>query len=352
MTHPTPIQVFARVALFLCLVVFTGCATDDRERLIVYSPHGKELLDAYEAAFEAEYPEVDVVTLDMGSQDAYDRIRTEQANPQASIWWGAPQTQFARAADEGLLEPYTPSWAEAVSNDSRDDDNYWYGTYLTPEVIAYNTNILGSTTVAPDWDAMLDQEWQDRLIIRSPLASGTMRTIFGAMILRQPTVADGYRWLAQLDVNTKTYTADPTQLYLKLARGEGDITLWNMPDIALQRDENGYPFGYHIPAAGTPILVDAIAIVANAPNPERAREFYEFVTTVNALIDQARRFHRIPARTDVPPDSLPGWMTATELQPMPMDWDRLEEDGSDWMQYWDENIRGRGAEYLAEHSQE
>ncbi|NNF58340.1 MAG: extracellular solute-binding protein [Rhodothermaceae bacterium] len=338
--------------LLLSLVLLAACASDDREQLVVYSPHGKELLEAYEAAFEAEHPDVDVVWLDMGAQDAYDRIRTERVNPQASLWWGAPQTLFMQAAAEGLLAPYTPTWVEAVPPEARDPEARWFGTYFTPEVVAYNTEALDSTAVPTDWDAMLDSAWADRIVIRSPLASGTMRTIYGAMILRQPTVEEGYRWLARLDQNTKAYTADPTQLYLKLARGEGDLTLWNMPDIALQRDENGYPFGYLVPAGGTPILVDAIAVVADAPNPERAQQFYEFVTTTDALIEQARAYHRIPARSDVPPDSLPGWMTALDLQPMPLDWARLATEGPDWMQYWDENIRGRGAEYLAEHGGE
>lgn len=340
----------SRFLVFLiALVALAGCASDDREQLIIYSPHGKELLEAYELAFEAVHPEVDVVWLDMGAQDAYDRIRTERANPQASLWWGAPQTLYAQAAEEGLLQPYTPTWADSVGQDARDEQDRWLGTFLTPEVIAFNTEALDSTEVPADWDDLLDPRWRDRVIIRSPLASGTMRTIYGAMILRQPTVEEGYRWLARLDVSTKTYTADPTQLYLKLARGEGDLTLWNMPDIVLQRDEGGYPFDYHLPVSGTPVLVDAIAVVANSPNPARAEQFYEFVTTSDALIDQARRFHRIPARHDVPADSLPGWMQALELRPMPLDWDRLATEGPEWMQYWDENIRGRGEEYLRDH---
>ncbi len=334
------------LAPLISLVLVGGCVGDSREQLVIYSPHGKELLEAYELAFEAEHPAVDVVWLDMGAQDAYDRIRTEHANPQASLWWGAPQTLYAQAAEEGLLEPYTPTWSGSVGADARDEQQRWFGTYLTPEVIAFNSEALDSTEAPADWDDLLDPRWAQRIVIRSPLASGTMRTIYGAMILRQPSIEEGYRWLARLDVSTKTYTADPTQLYLKLARGEGDLTLWNMPDIVLQRDENGYPFGYLLPASGTPVLVDAIAVVANSPNPERARQFYEFVTTIEALIDQARRFHRIPARTDVPTDSLPVWIQEIDLRPMTLDWNRLSTDGPDWMQFWDENIRGRGEEFL------
>lgn len=334
------------------LLVLAGCATDERARVVVYSPHGKEMLGAYEELFETEHPAVNIQWIDMGGQDAYDRIRTEAQNPQASIWWGGASMAFERAASEGLLESYTPSWAEAAPPNARGTNAAWYGTYLTPEVITYNTRSLEGETPPQDWDDLLEEKWRGRIIIRYPLASSTMRTIYGAMILRQPTVEDGYAWLARLDRNVGTYTADPTQLYLKLAREEGDVTLWNMPDTYIQSQDVGYPFDYLIPSSGTPLLTDGIALVAGGPNQDAARQFYEFVTSDSALIDQAHRFYRIPVRTDIPESELPEWITRVEVKPMEIDWERLADEGAEWMQYWDEQIKGRGAAYLAERDLE
>ena len=333
-------------ALALCLPL--AACSDGREPLVIYSPHGKEMLEYYEDAFEERHPDVDVQWLDMGSQQAYDRVATERENPQASLWWGAPQTLFQQAADEGLLAPYVPTWSESVERTARDDSSRWYGTFLTPEVIAFNTDAVPEDARPTDWDDLLESPLAGRLLVRSPLESGTMRTIFGAMILRQPSVEEGYRWLARLDQATRGYASDPTQLYLKLARGEGDATPWNLPDIYLQAEDVGYPFGYVIPQSGTPVLVDGIALVAGAPAEARAREFYEFVTSAEALAEQAQRFHRIPARTDVAQDQLPPWMRGLDLRPMDLDWARLGAEGPTWMQHWDERIRGRGADYLAE----
>ncbi|HMB89492.1 MAG TPA: extracellular solute-binding protein, partial [Rhodothermales bacterium] len=114
------------IITLLVLLVATGCASDERQRIVVYSPHGKELLTASEEAFEAAHPNVDVQWIDMGGQDAYDRIRTESQNPQASIWWGGASTAFDRAAREGLLEPYEPTWSDVADSSAIDPEHYWY----------------------------------------------------------------------------------------------------------------------------------------------------------------------------------------------------------------------------------
>ncbi len=338
------------IVITLWAVNLVGCAGDDRETLIIYTPHGKELLQHYEDAFESEYPEVDVQWLDMGAQQVYDRIRTERVRPQASLWWGGPNIDFDKAADEGLLAPYRPTWHEAVDDDSRHPRDLWYATYLTPEVIMYNSDTVSEQEVATDWDDLLDPKWADRIIVRYPLASGTMRTIFAAMILRQATVEEGYAWLARLDTNTRLYAADPTQLYLGTARGLGDITLWNMPDTEIQRNENGYPFAFVVPESGTPVITEGIAVINGAPNPDRAKIFYEFVTTREALIHQAALNYRIPARRDIPPEVLPDWIREVDIVAMKLDWKRLASEGATWLQYWDENIKGRGEAYLREQA--
>jgi len=334
-----------RIALLAAVLTLAACG-DGRTPLLVYSPHGKEMLRAYEQAFEAANPTVDVQWIDLGSQEVYDRVSGERANPQASVWWGGPQTLFMQAAEDGLLQPFAPSWADAVPNTAKDSLGRWFGAYLTPTGLLYNTDALPEADAPADWDDLLDPTWADRLLIRSPLESGTMRTLWGAMILRQPTVEDGYRWLARLDMNTKGYAANPTQLYLRIARGEADLTLWNLPDVYLQAQS--YPFAYLAPSSGVPVLVDAIAIPEGAPQPDLARQFIEFVTTPEALVRQAADFHRIPARTDIDAARLPAWMAGGTFTPMDLDWDRLADEGEGWMQVWDEQIKGRGAEYLAE----
>ncbi len=317
--------------------------------LVIYTPHGRDQLQYFAAAFEERHPEIRVQWLDMGSQEVLDRLRSERANPQADVWWGAPAEIFNRGVADGLLEPYRPSWADALPPEGRGPDDLWFATYLTPEVIAYNSDALTRDEAPQEWDDVLDPRWRDHVLIREPLASGTMRAIFTSIIYREsegtgdPTA--GYEWLLRLDAQTKEYVLNPTLLYQKLARQEGLVTLWAMPDIEHLRATTDLPIDYIIPESGTPIVVDGVAVVRGTRHPEAARAFVEFVGSRAGLEVAAERFFRIPARTDLDPEAFPAWLREAlpRIRPMEVDAEVIEARGAEWLRHWDSNIRRRGA---------
>ncbi len=330
------------------LLPLSGCisSTHSKTSLVIYTTHGKELLTEFETQFEQRHPEVDVRWLDMGSQDVLDRLRSEQENPQGDLWWGAPSILFEQGEREGLLQPYKPSWADQVPPEMHSPTHGWYGSYETPEVIAFNDTVLTPHEAPQDWDDLLDPKWRRKIILRDPLASGTMRTIFCAMILKfyqsSGSPQAGYEWLRKLDANTKDYVANMTLLNQKLARQEGVLTVWNMPDIELQRARYRYPISYVIPKSGTPVVTEGIALIAKSKKLDFAKQFYEFVTSEDSLILAAQKFYRIPCRKDIPPEKLPEWISKTPVRHMPIDWKVLAEKSNEWMKFWDTEIRNKG----------
>lgn len=331
--------------VFISLVLFSancGSAGDASKQILIYTPHGKELLQEFANRFESENPGVKVNFLNMGSREVLERVRAERNRPQADVWWGASQMTFDDAAEENLLAAYKPTWADKVSPDSHNGADFWYGTYETPEVIVYNSKVLTEQTAPQDWDEVLDERFRGKVLIRNPIPSDTMRVIFGAMILRQTDQEKGFEYLKKLDANTKSYSADPTLLMQGLAREEGLVTLFSMPDAYdYHAPPKNLPIGYVIPKSGTPVVVDGIAIVKGAPNEVLARKFYEFVTTQENLIHAANKFYRLPVpRSDVDKTKLPAWMQ-TDFKRMTLDWNALRKNGADWMRRWDTEIRGK-----------
>ncbi len=339
------------LALVIEAAALTSCG-DGRTPVVVYSPHGRDLLELTETRFEEANVDVDVRWLDMGSQDALDRIRSERANPQADVWFGGPSTLFRRAAAESLLVAYRPSWADAIPARAQGPSGLYFAAYETPAVIAYNSTALSEDEAPRDWDDVLAPRWRGQVIIREPLASGTMRTIFGMIVERgiraTGDTAAGFRWLRRLDAQTREYVFNPALLHQKLLRQEGVVTLWDLPDILVEADK-GSPFGYNLPPSGTPVIEDAIALVRGAKHPEAARRFIDWVGSRELQLLAARETYRLPARIDLPGDSLPSWARRVreQLVPAQIDWELLSRRDSEWMDYWDRHVRGRGAAAVA-----
>src|ERR1700732_2504204 len=172
------------VLFALLLSPFSGCHTPQASQhaLLVYTPHGQDMLRDFVGRYKQAHPETDIQFLDMGSQEIIERLRAERNRPQADLWWGAAHTTFQTAANENLLSPYRPSWADKVPDFARDPQERWYGTYQTPEVVVYNSEGVRAEDAPKDWDDVLDPKWRDKVLIRNPNPSDSMRAIFGAMM--------------------------------------------------------------------------------------------------------------------------------------------------------------------------
>ncbi len=323
------------------------CKGDHRTPLVIYSPHGRDLLTLFQQRFEQLHPDVVVRWLDMGSQEVYDRLRSERANPQADVWFGGPATIFARGARDSLLEAFRPRWADVIEPAGRGAGDTYFALYRTPAVIVYAAEALSASDAPQDWDDLLDLKWTGRVLIRDPLASGTMRAVWGMILergLKQAgDTAAGWEWLRRLDAQTKEYVLNGPLLDQKIVRQEGLVTIWDLPDILLSR-RSGLPLGYVFPRNGTPVIQDAIGVVRNARHRALAEQFVEWAGSVDAQLLATREVFRLPARRDLPVDSLPAWaqeVTST-MRVADVDWALLAAHEDEWMRYWDANIRGRG----------
>lgn len=340
---------FAAILTVLAALLSTPvCRRDSRVPLVLYSPHGRDLLGMVEKTYEAAHPNVDVRWLDMGSQEVYDRVRSEKSNPQADVWFGGPATIFARGAREDLLEPYRPSWAAAIPEESRHPKDLYFGVYRTPAVIVYNSGAVPAADAPRDWDDLLDPRWKGKVLIRSPLASGTMRAIFGMILLR--SVAEtgsperGFEWLRRLDAQTREYVMNASILVEKVARREGLVTVWDLPDVLLEM-QRSKDLAYVFPSSGTPVIDDAAGLVRGAKHPQEARALIEWLGSPEAQLLSAKNAFRLPARTDLPAEKLPEWARDVEKKMIParMDWDLLDREGQGWMSRWDREVRGKGS---------
>jgi iron(III) transport system substrate-binding protein len=276
-------------------------------------------------------------------------VRSERVNPQADVWFGGPDSIFARGARDGLMAAFTPDWAPAVDPEARHPEGLYHGVYRTLAVLVWNSEAVPAAEAPRDWEDLLAARWSGQVLMRDPLASGTLRTVFAMVLDRSVqatgSTAAGFEWLRRLDAQTKEYAANPTLLFEKLLRREGLITVWELSDILLQR-RRGVPLGFGLATSGTPVIDDAVALVHGAPHAEAARRYIDWVGSVEAQRLAAEQAFKLPARTDIAAATLPDWarQVLADLRPAPVDWARVEREAAGWMAEWDRSVRGRGAE--------
>ncbi|MEV4200921.1 extracellular solute-binding protein [Micromonospora globbae] len=314
------------------------------EKLTIYTARDKKVATYVVDQFTAKYPEYKgkVEILNLGAQEILERVRAEKANPQADVWWGGTQQGLAAAATEDLLAPIQPAFAAKMDPKYKDPEGRWFGEILLPEVIMYNNKALTPEQAPKDWDDLIKPEWKDKIIIRDVAASGTMRSIYASMIQRlSPDGSNpepGYEWLRKLDANTGSYTANPTDLYLKMSRQQGVVSAWNLQDILLQANQANMPFGYVMPASGAPVLIDGLAAVKGG-NTTGAQKFLEFLFDDKLRADLAKDYFQIPA-VDIA--EKPEWLAQLQLKPMDVDWDVVGKHETEWINHWNSQIKNKG----------
>lgn len=321
----------------------TACGLDSAGAdggLTIYTARDKGLAEKVVQDFEAANPEYEgkVRLLTLGAQEAFERVSAEKGRPQADIWWGGTQQQFSLAAEQDLLAPAPAEVRDAVPERYRDADGRWLGEMVLPEVIFYNENMLSPEEAPKDWDDLVKPEFKDKIAIRDVAASGTMRSIYSAMIARADSVEDGYDWLRELDANTKVYAANPTDLYLRVQREEAPVSVWNLQDVLLQQKKHDAPFKPISAVSGDPQLVDGVAKIKNGPNGEAADAFLSFLLGEETQKELAEEYYQLPT---VELEQEPSWLAELDLTEMPVDWERVAAKEKEWISYWSENIKNK-----------
>ena len=339
------------VLLLLSLILVSGCKatpTDSSQQaLTIYTARDKDEVQHVVDLFTMQHPQYKgaVNTITLSAQAALDRLRAEKSNPQAGFLWGGTLQGLEQAANEGLLAPSNPTNTNLIDASRKDPQGRWYAEMLLPEVIIYNHDLLKPDDAPKDWDDLVTPAFKDKIIIRDVLASGTMRTIFSALIYRHYAKTgspdSGFEWLKKLDANTVVYTPTPDDMYLKLDRGVGTVTLWNLQDALIQPLKNKRPWSYVIPASGVPVLIDGVGIVNNPKMMQAATEFQNFLLEPQLQAQLSKDYYQIPAIRLEDADK-PDWLAKLNIKEMDLDWNVLSQKQTEWMNYWSQNIKGKG----------
>ena len=308
-------------------------ATQLEDSLVIYTTHPEDLVEAISDEF-TEKTGVPVEFINLKGELA-DRIRSEKDNPQADIMFGGDTATYMVLQSEGCYAPTSPSWADDVDEAYKEAEGYWYGTYRTPMVLFYNTEAMTAEEAPADWTDLTKEEYAGKIVTRDSLSSSMRSTIVSLVqnIKANDSEEAAWSFIEALGKNTKNYYNSGSMMFQAVGKGEASVSMAVINDVLKNRDANEMPLEMVIPASGAVVITDCIAATANAPHPNAAAAFIDFVGSKECQVMTANDFNRMPV-TDGFLSECPEWMQ-TEFSALPVDWSEISANQSEWLEKWE-----------------
>ncbi|GAB3491702.1 ABC transporter substrate-binding protein [Nocardiopsis coralliicola] len=244
-----------------------------------YSPETPDMTEEMAAAFEKTH-DADVQVEYGGTNVIVNKLMAEQNNPRGDVWYGGGGfLPFENALDDGLIQAYTPETTADMPETQgdvrlRDDEWGWVGAELFVLGVAYDPEKVSEDELPDSWADLADERWADELQFPNPSASGTATLLVLSQLMTQGE-DEGWEYFDALVDNASAIPdsgAAPTQA---VGQGEASIAV-GYDFMAFQAAERGESVAFHIPEE-TPVLVNPVTMVADAPNEEGAQAFIDWM---------------------------------------------------------------------------
>lgn len=244
--------------------------------LVLYCSVGEEWCRVMAEAFSRE-TDINVLMTRRSSGETYAQIRAEAEQPRGDVWWGGTGDPHLQAAQEGLTEEYrSPMLDELQDWAVRQAETSGFrtvGIYAGALGFGYNTDLVEEPAPAC-WADLLDERFRDDVQVANPNSSGTSYTMLATMVQLMGE-DEAFEYLAQLHENISAYTQSGSAPIRAAATGESAIGIVFQHDAVAQTVQ-GAPIVTVAPCEGTGYEVGSMSIIANGPNPDNARIWYDW----------------------------------------------------------------------------
>lgn len=323
------------VVILVVLVAVESIAKD----LVVYSSvdeeNAKKILNGFSKATGVKFQ---MVFLSTGP--ALSRIEAEKANPQADVWFGAPNENHIMAKNKGLTQPYVSKNASALDPNFRDPQGYWHAFYMNPLGIGVLADELKKRNIKEPatWADMTNPVYKGLIQMPSPQASGTALVVIMTLVQIHGE-NKAYELMKSMNPNVQTYTQSGTGPAKSLAIGEAKIAIQFTPAF-LQLMDEGYPVKVAFPTEGVGYESPALSIVKGAKNMDSAKELVDWILTKEGQETlSAQKTFFFPVRKDVTAGK--GLPRLSDIKLIEYDRDALAKDRNRLVDRWVKEVLGK-----------
>lgn len=226
-------------------------------------------------AFTKMYPGVNIQVIRTTAQVAYERLLQDIKNnvAQCDVFSSTDPGHDEALKARKLFMAYKPLNSEAILPAFKgvDPDGFYYPTSAGLVLITYNTKKVKAEDAPKNWPDLLAPKWRRQVSVGHPAFSGYVGT--WALAMRK---LYGWEYFEQLSKGQPQIGRSVNDTVTMLNAGERSVAAGPSGTTLMSADK-GNPLGLIYPTDGAVLLVSPSAIMANAPHPNAAKLFMEFL---------------------------------------------------------------------------
>jgi iron(III) transport system substrate-binding protein len=215
------------------------------------------------------------------------RLQAENSNPQWDVIWADGASSMQGLDNQGmLLKDYIPANASSYTDLGKklvpSDNSYHPVSVTAAGAIGYNTQLVKDSEVPKDWSDLLNPQYKGAFAMNNPSISGpTYTTVLGLMNL-QGGIPQGEDFFTKFKANGLTVFDSNGPTLTNLIKGTVKFAIAQDSAIIAKMKDKSNPIKIVYPASGVSTLSNNLAIDAKAPHLNAAKQFVDFVLTVEA----------------------------------------------------------------------
>jgi len=269
-----------------------------------------------------------------------DRLIAEKFNPIADVVFGLNVFLWQSLIDNEVIVPYVPAWAGEIAEGLNHPAGFYHALVIQAILLTYDTAVVNNPPT--DWlDLWTDPQFHGRYQFEAALTGGTTRMVIAGILGRflDPSghlgvSEEGWNHIARYYEFGYANLAG-IDLFAQMADPDSPVEMgqiWHA-GIPMREEEYGITAGWAVPSVGVPFVVEGIAEVKGASNPDEARRFIEWFGTAQVQIEWQERFDSLPANVNALGNLDQFQRTISALPIQEVDWTFVSENFDAWAEH-------------------
>ena len=281
------------------------------DKLVVVTSFPKDLTRKFKTAFEKKHPGTRVEMLKKKTTAGIKYIQETASNNSSDLFWASAPDAFEVLKGDGLLQQYqpkAPGIPEKVgAYPINDPDGYYSGFAAAGYGIMWNKRYLKAKKLPEprEWEDLEKAVYHGHVGMSAPSRSGTTHLTVETLLQGDGWEKGWAKWKF-IAGNFKTVTERSFGVPDGVNSGAFGIGIV-IDFFGLSSKASGFPVDFVYPTVTT--LVPAnVGIVRNAPHPQAARAFIDFLLSDEGqtiLLD--KKIQRLPVNPKVYAKAPPGF---------------------------------------------